>query len=147
MKIIVRRTKFSDRSTIGQLVVDGEHLCDTLEDQTRGPGIKVYGKTSIPPGAYRVIINYSPAFKRELPLLLNVPNFEGIRIHSGNDDSDTEGCILVGTAGSNPDWISNSRDAFNKLFPLLQDAVKRREDIWLTIEEERSIKPTAKAKK
>ena len=58
--------------------------------------LKVYGETCIPYGTYKVELSYSPKFKRELPLLLNVPAFEGIRIHKGNDRSHTSGCILVG---------------------------------------------------
>jgi hypothetical protein len=65
-----------------------------LEDTVREK--KIAGKTAIPEGTYQVIVNRSPKFKRDLPLLLDVPNFEGIRIHRGNTVKDTSGCILVG---------------------------------------------------
>lgn len=57
---------------------------------------KIPGKTAIPAGLYNVELTFSPKFKRELPLILNVPYFEGIRIHRGNKDEDTEGCLIPG---------------------------------------------------
>jgi hypothetical protein len=65
-----------------------------LEDTVREK--KIMHKTAIPEGTYEVIVNRSPKFKRDLPRLLNVPNFEGILIHRGNTPNDTSGCILVG---------------------------------------------------
>lgn len=84
--------------TIGKLYLDDKYYCDTLEDTVRDltKEKKVFGKTAIPEGTYRVVVTHSPRFKRELPLLLDVPHFVGIRIHRGNDNSHTHGCILVG---------------------------------------------------
>ena len=84
--------------TIGRLFVDGKYFCDTLEDRCRDldKEEKVMNETAIPEGTYEVIVNVSVKFKRKLPLLLNVPHFTGIRIHRGNTDKDTFGCILVG---------------------------------------------------
>lgn len=91
---------------IGRLYVNGVYFSDTLEDVDRGLddtmseqeilSKKVYGQTAIPTGIYRVILNYSPKYKKVMPLLLNVKGYSGIRIHSGNTDKDTLGCILVG---------------------------------------------------
>ena len=79
---------FSEKSTIGKLVVDDTFFCYTLEDKDRyletNPDGKVYGETAIPRGKYQVVIDYSQRFKRELPRLLHVPGFEGVRIHPGN---------------------------------------------------------------
>ena len=77
------------------MYLDGRFGVLHLEDVVR-QGEKVPGQTAIPEGIYTVQITFSNRFKRDLPLLLNVPNFEGIRIHPGNTDADTEGCILVG---------------------------------------------------
>lgn len=121
-------------ATIGELWVNNSHLCDTLEDRVRPEGEKVYGQTAIPEGTYEVKLTYSPRFKKILPEILNVPNFSGIRIHTGNSSKDTEGCILVGTwDGKKEDWISDSKIAFNKLMSLLQEATDKKEPITITI--------------
>lgn len=127
MKITVKRLYKTSTSTIGELLIDGVFECYTLEDVERE--VKVKSETAIPKGTYKVIINQSNRFKRLLPLLLNVPNFEGVRIHSGNSNHDTEGCILVGqTRGK--DYIGKSRKAFDKLFKKMQAA----KDITITIQ-------------
>jgi hypothetical protein len=126
MVITIKRLYKTETSTIGELLVNGIWECFTLEDTERK--IKIKGETAIPKGTYRVIINESNRFKRLLPLLINVPNFEGVRIHSGNSNHDTEGCILVGQT-RNKNYIGQSRKAFEKLFKKMQTA----KDITLTI--------------
>lgn len=84
-----------DRSTIGDLFINDEFFCFTLEDEIRPGGQKVYGKTAIPAGTYEVVLTVSNRFKRLMPLLVNVPNFEGVRIHGGNTAEHTHGCPLV----------------------------------------------------
>lgn len=123
MELKVIRKIFSPKSTIGELFVDGEWECYTLEDVVRPDGVKVFGETAIPPGRYEVIINYSNRFKRQLPRLLEVKGFEGILIHPGNTAVDTHGCLLVGET-KGVDFIGNSRAAFNRLFAKLQTADK-----------------------
>ncbi len=125
MKLKLTRAVYSAESTIGALSIDGKPQCDTLEDVARPPGeAKVFGKTAIPSGVYQVVVTHSPHFGRDLPLLLNVPGFEGVRIHPGNTAADTEGCILLGKAGKTPDFISDSRKAFDAFYPQLEAAVK-----------------------
>lgn len=118
-------------STIGTLMVDGKFECYTLEDVVRD-GPKVYGKTAIPAGTYEVRITYSNHFKRDLPLLLDVPGFEGIRIHPGNTAADTEGCILVGRTKA-INRINNSRDAFDSLYAKMLAAWFRKEPITIIV--------------
>lgn len=98
MEIKIDRFFFGDTYTIGRLSIDGKYYCDTLEDKVRdlSKEAKVMHQTAIPAGTYKVIVNVSPRFKRELPRLLDVPHFDGILIHRGNTAADTSGCILVG---------------------------------------------------
>lgn len=123
MLIEVKRFEFKDTYTIGKMYIDNIYECYTLEDVVR-TGAKVNGQTAIPTGTYNLIINHSNRFNRDLPLLENVPNFTGVRIHSGNTSANTEGCILVGTTWSGKDFIGNSKVAFNKLFEKLKTAKK-----------------------
>ena len=132
MKLEVVRFQCGAECTIGVLLVDGEHECYTLEDIVRPDGApKVFGQTAIPYGTYDVVITFSNHFQRDLPLLVGVPNFEGVRIHSGNRAEDTEGCLLVGT-GHTGDSVTNSRVAFDALFPKIWDAIERGEKVTIT---------------
>jgi Family of unknown function (DUF5675) len=138
MKLKLVRAGFTDESTIGCLYIDGAFECFTLEDKVRevkGQPVeawKIKGKTAIPRGTYPVSITPSNRFKRDLPLVANVPGFEGIRIHPGNTSADTEGCILVGQ-GKAANSITSSVKAFEPLFAKLQAAVKRGELISLEV--------------
>jgi len=133
MKLQLERLQLDPDVTIGSLTVDGQWECWTLEDVVRAPGApKVFGQTAIPPGTYAIDITYSPHFKMPLPLLLKVPNFEGVRIHSGNTAADTEGCLLVGQDRL-PKSIGRSRAAFTALFAKLTSAKARGEQITIEI--------------
>jgi hypothetical protein len=127
MELLLKRLHKTSNSTIGELYVNGVFECYTLEDVERA--VKIKNETAIAKGKYKVVITYSNRFKRDLPLLLNVPNFEGVRIHSGNTNHDTEGCILVGLTRSK-DFIGNSRKAFAKLL----NKIKNQKEINLTIQ-------------
>src|SRR5690348_2405952 len=98
MKLKLIREEFTDESTIGRLYVDDVFECYILEDVVRDE--KIQNETAIPYGTYEVEITYSPKFGRYLPMLLNVPNYTGIRIHPGNTAKDTDGCLLTGTSDS-----------------------------------------------
>jgi len=109
MELILIRKHFKEKYTIGALYLNQVLICSTLEDVVRdlhdinhdgdfddeAEG-KIYGKTAIPCGRYKIIVNMSRKLKRRLPLLLAVPGFEGIRIHGGRNETHTQGCILVG---------------------------------------------------
>ena len=126
MNLTLIREPSTAHSTPGTLLVDDKFECYTLEDVVRAA--KIAGETAIPAGTYKVIIDMSNRFKRLLPLVVDVPGFAGIRIHPGNTDKDTEGCILVGTSRSK-DFVGNSRVALDALFKKMQAA----KSITLTI--------------
>lgn len=134
MELHLERNECGRSFTIGSLSVDGTWECWTLEDQLRPRGVKVAAQTCIPSGRYEVKLTFSNRFQRVLPLLLDVPMFEGIRIHPGNTVQDTEGCILVGTdrLGSS---VWRSRDAFNALFSKMHEADRKGERIWISIDD------------
>ena len=100
MKLILTRHARRADYTIGRLEDEnGKKICDTLEPTWRnykGGELKIPKKSAIPEGSYRVVVTKSRRFQKYLPLLVGIPGFEGVRIHSGNTSRDTEGCILVG---------------------------------------------------
>ena len=135
MKLELFRKYYSNKSTVGKLYINGIFECYTLEDMVRLPGVKIAGQTAIPAKRYRLIIDQSDRFKRLMPLLLEVLGFDGIRIHNGNTDKDTEGCILVGQVynKNEPDFIGHSVLAFDALFKKLETAFNGGEEIWIEI--------------
>jgi hypothetical protein len=143
MEIKVKRiTPIDYPYTIGKMYIDGDYFCDTLEDRVRDINkngkfdngeVKVAGETAIPYGRYQVVVTMSPKFKRELPRLLNVPNFEGILIHRGNTDKDSAGCLLLGE-NKVKGKVINSTPYEQKLVSILKDVQSKGEEIWITIE-------------
>lgn len=112
MELKLVRDQFTDKSTTGQLSIDGSFFSFTLELPTRDglPG------SAIPEGKYQVVASWSPKFGRTMPLIIGIPGRSEIRIHYGNDAVDTEGCILLGKTRSQ-DWIGSSREAFDEFWP------------------------------
>lgn len=135
MELKVERKWPKATYTVGRLYVDGKMFCNTLEDRVRDLDReeKVYGETAIPAGRYRVIFNWSPKFGRNLPRLLNVPHFEGILIHPGNTAADSAGCILVGK-NTEVGRLSESRNTSDRLNVLIEEAQRKGETIWITVE-------------
>lgn len=132
MKIDLWRKYRKDGYTIGKLKINGKDICDTLEDTDRSleqgmteadiKNRKIYGKTAIPVGEYRVTMSYSNRFKKVMPLLLDVKGFSGIRIHSGNTADDTEGCILCGK-NTEKGKVTNSRVYTNLVYKYIQNGL------------------------
>lgn len=130
MKLTLNRIALRQTYTIGKLYIDGKYFCDTLEDTVRDTNKsgkfdngekKVKGKTAIPYGTYEIKWTYSPRFKKYTPQLMNVPSFEGIRVHAGNTSADTEGCLILGE-NKQVGKVLNSRATIAKFYPIIKDA-------------------------
>lgn len=135
MRLLLKRRFKGEAYTIGTLYVDGARFCDTLEDRVRdlaGGEAKVPGKTAIPKGRYKVIVNRSPKFGRDLPRLLDVPQFEGVLIHRGNTAADSAGCILVGE-NKEKGKVINSTPYEEKLVALCKAAQSGGETIEIEV--------------
>lgn len=153
MELLLKRIARRDTYTIGHFYIDGEYLCDTIEDKDRGlrqdmplsviRAIKRQGVTAIPTGRYRVTLDVkSPKFSQKkydktygfcggfLPRLINVPGFDGVCIHVGNTAKDTDGCPLVGR-NTRVGKVLESRVTFVKLYKRLKEA---KDSIYITIE-------------
>lgn len=142
MELQLKREIFTDISTIGSLTIDGKFECYILEDKDRGINntltleqimrVKVYGKTAIPYGRYEIDWTMSARFKKMMPILLNVVGWSGIRIHSGNSELDSLGCLLCGTRKIT-NRITESTIATNKLYAKIEAAKKQGQKIFITI--------------
>jgi hypothetical protein len=134
MKLKLIRDERGADYTYGKLYINDNYFCETIEDEERAQ--KVMHETAIPKGTYKIILNFSNRFQQRMPLLLNVPNFSGIRIHTGNTDDDSSGCIILGrTRGrlKGQPAVLESRVVFNELMVRLTAADKR-ETITITVE-------------
>lgn len=142
MDILVIRKKRTEICTIGELYINGAFFCYTLEDKDRGlkqtdsllinKAKKVFGKTAIPTGVYSLAMTFSNRFKKYLPQILDVPAFEGIRIHAGNTSEHTEGCLLLGYQVEG-ESIFESRKAVEDFIKVVTSAEKT-EKITITIQ-------------
>lgn len=130
MKLTLKRIALRPTYTIGRLYIDDAYFCDTLEDTVRDTNKsgkfdngeqKIKGKTAIPYGTYEIKWTYSPRFKKYTPQLMNVPSFEGIRVHAGNTSADTEGCLILGE-NKQVGKVLNSRATINKFYPIIKEA-------------------------
>jgi hypothetical protein len=150
MKLVLKRINNQDNYCEGKLYIDGIYQCDAIEDTDRGltsemsvteiQSKKVYGETAIPKGTYQITLDVvSPKFKNrswatfcegKLPRLLDVPGFEGVLIHVGNEASNSLGCLLVGQK-TKDGWVSNSTQTFKDLYYKLKQAT---DQITITIE-------------
>lgn len=149
MKLLLKRIARKEKYTIGKLYINNEYFCDTIEDKDRGlqqsmslkeiQNLKIKDETAIPIGTYKITMNVvSPKFKNKswakpyggkIPRLLNVPGYEGVLLHPGNDQNSTSGCVCVGE-NKIVGKVINSQATFHKLMSKL----KGQSDIVITIE-------------
>lgn len=154
LELLLDRKYKKETYTIGNLYVDGEWFCNSLEDKDRGLSqtmpleeikeTKVYGETAIPTGRYEVRMDivspkyngvkwYKDNFGGRMPRLENVKGFSGILIHSGNTALDSNGCILVGMNKAKGK-VLDSKATFQKLWKILEQARKAGKTIYLTVQ-------------
>lgn len=141
MLLQVFRVRFYPTRTIGQLYIDGDLLCFTLEDVVREvPGVpvekwKVKNETAIPTGTYELRLEDSPKFGPETPTLLGVPGFQYVRMHSGNNEQDTEGCLILGYKLTDSGTIvpGTTKSAVLDLKGKIKAAVAAGEKVYLEI--------------
>lgn len=108
--------------TPGVMYANGLRFCVTCEDHDRkleAGGTKVFGKTAIPRGIYKLITSFSNRFQRVLPQVLDVPGFEGIRFHGGNAAEDSSGCILIGKVRTST-GIAQCADTVNRMIAQIE---------------------------
>ena len=141
MELLLERKYCKKDYTIGRLYINGVFFSNTLEDTVRDLNhngvfdngeFKTLDHTAIPYGEYEIEITYSPKFKRDLPLLLNVPHFDGIRIHRGNIAQHTSGCVLVGE-NKEKGKVINSTKYEIELTKLIKEAKKKKERVTIKI--------------
>jgi hypothetical protein len=143
MEIIVNRIAKKEHYTIGRLYVNGEYVCDTLEDAVRD--VKIKHKTAIPAGRYKVAMtivspkysnpkyNWAMKYGGKLPRLLDVPNYEGILIHVGNTANDTSGCLLVGENKIVGQLVNSTKTFYRLMDEYMVPARERKEEVWIEI--------------
>lgn len=146
MELKIIRSEFQSDRTLGKLYIDDRLFCNTLEDTDRGltrdtprdviKRTKIAKKTCIPYGRYRVILSYSTKLKRYLPLILDVPEYRGIRVHRGSGPEWSSGCPLVGL-GRKGSKLTKIVEAEQQLIEIL-DTVNHSQAIYITIEKEKA---------
>lgn len=157
MEILVYRKWPKAGYCIGRMYIDGQLICNSLEDEDRGlsdamderviRNRKIYGKTAIPKGRYKIdMTTVSPKFSKypfymevcqgKLPRLQGVKGFEGILLHvaDGPKGADLlEGCIGVGM-NRIKGQLCEGKETFKKIHALMKAANDRGETIYITIE-------------
>ena len=138
---VIRKWK-KESYTIGELYVNGERFCNTLEPVDRGllKGMtvgtirkkKVYGRTAIPSGEYKIKMNIMASRKKVRPQIMDVPAFFGVFIHEGNTVKDTKGCILLGD-NTQKGMVLNSRKRVLELGSLIDEAEENEESVTIII--------------
>jgi hypothetical protein len=131
MEVIIDRAWKRGNYTVGKVIIGGKRFSESMEDKDRGltqdmsekeiKDVKVYGETAIPTGVYTVKMTYSQKYKRNMPEVLDVPGFSGIRIHSGNTAKDSLGCILLGR-NTKVGMITESRKTCKEFERMLEAA-------------------------
>lgn len=138
MELKLVRTLLADTYTEGELYIDGKFFCHVVEDKVRAKAglwnrlVKVYAETAIPYGRYQVLVTWSNRFNRMLTAILNVKDFEGVRIHNGTSAKSSAGCPIVSYKKNGNGLLVNERDSMNDLCKLVEEKQKT-EKIFISI--------------
>lgn len=145
MELSLHRKWLTELTSISELLVNGKPFSNpiyVLEDTDRGlhssmrlsqiKAVKIAGRTAIPTGRYQILLTWSPKYKKNVYQVMNVPGYEGIRIHSGNYHQDTEGCLLPGLSKAR-DFVGNSKAAVQVLESIFSKVQSTKEEIFITI--------------
>jgi hypothetical protein len=145
MKLFVIRYAHGENSTLGLFLIENKFYVYTLEDAFHV--VKIPGETRIPNGTYKVILrNYGghhqrykvkfPDIHKGMLQVMDVPNYTDILIHIGNDEDDTEGCLLVGdksiTNIQSSGRIESSTIAYKRIYPIIANAIDSGEEVTIT---------------
>lgn len=146
MELKVLRFSSQSDSTLGVLFIDGVFKCFTLEDEFRT--VKVHSKTRIPAGTYeiklrkeggfheRYLKKFGTQFHKGMLWITDVPNFQYVLIHIGNNDDDTAGCLLVGDQShQNVDgagYIGQSTQAYERIYPVISKSIVDGQKVTIT---------------
>jgi len=140
MQLTLQSNPSKGGATIGDLSADEAWTCHTLEDEVREvPGVpvsewKIHGRTAIPAGRYRVVLEYSGKFGADTMTLVDVPGYTYVRIHPGNTPADTDGCIILGMRATDVSIVAGtSKPAVEHVKSLVRAAIERGEEVWLTV--------------
>ena len=133
---VLKRDVRRDEFTLGRLLCGTDHFGWTGEDTDRElehyPGRKIPKETAIPRGRYRLTVSFSNRFQKLMPLIKDVPGFDGVRIHGGNDQHDTEGCPLLGKTRT-PVGVANCAEPVARLIRRIQDEEASGNHCWIEV--------------
>lgn len=127
MKVVIKRGPGDEKQTIGKcMVFDNEgKVVFTAASLERGDNNNERRKSCVPVGIYKVVLEWSPKFQRDLYELKGVPNRSECKFHAANYWYQLNGCIALGekVADINKDGyndVTNSRNTMNKFHEVLK---------------------------
>ena len=136
IKCLLKRDVMVPGYTLGRLFVEGKMYGFTCEDEDRkleAGGQKIPGQTAIPRGTYRLTVTMSNRFKKLMPLIQDVPGFEGIRIHGGNNAYSTQGCPLLGTTRT-ASGVMHCAEVNAALIDFILKAEENGDAVWIEVQ-------------
>ena len=153
MKLLLKRIYTCKDYTIGHLYIDGQYAMDTIEDCDRGldsnmplsklQQLKIKDITAIPTGTYTILMSYSPKFAKtkfglkyggKVPQIMNVPAWEGVRIHPANYASELSGCVAPGLNKIKGAVLESTICYYKLMDNYIMPAINKGEKITLTID-------------